>query len=263
MRKRKYQGYGSLAEAGDAIQLAAGAVNPALYPGIIPLISGIDNRAADALLKKADFADQKSMPHIPLYLGAALLSSLGLAGARKWAINEGRNTPPLGTENWKDLVGSIGGSAPMLIGSQGRDNAFYYKPRNEIDAVRFLNYAGHRYNNLEDLTVWGEHRDPYSARMAKVKRLMRWGAIQADKDAGAPTLAHEAGHSKIEETPGFLRFLQRKVYPHQGWISPLAGAGSMAAGLASGSTLGGGLLGTGIGLLTGLGTIGPASCPAP
>ena len=100
-------------------------------------------------------------------------------------------------------------------------------------------------------------RNRANERRMLINRLKGHGAIVADEKSSAGVLAHEAGHAKIDYTPGVLQFLQRHVYPHSGIIAPLAGVGSMAAGLASGSALNGALLGTGIGLVSGLGTIAP------
>lgn len=250
MRARKYQGFGSLAEAGDAIQLASNAVSPALGLGVIPLVSGIDNREADRMLRKAaDFSDQRNSPSLPLYLAAAALSSAGLNAAGRWAHRENSNTPELGTGKWADMIQDIGGGNPLLLSTEGAGNAFFYKPRSPQEAEQFLRETGQLSRAPMGSII--------ATNNANRKRLERFGAIIADSTAGAPTIAHEAGHAKIEETPGILRALQRHVYPHTRWLSPLAGAGSMAAGLASGGVGKGALLGTGIGALTGLGMLGP------
>jgi len=142
-----------------------------------------------------------------------------------------------------------------LLSTEGVGNAFFYKPKSKQEALNFARQTARVPDHTPgikryDQTITGAYDD-------KVKRLLRYGTIVADSDAGAPTIAHEAGHAKIEETPGILRALQRHVYPHARWMSPLAGAGSMAAGLASGSTLKGALLGTGIGALAGGGMVAP------
>lgn len=254
MRKRKYRGFGSLAEAGDAIQLAAGAVNPALYTGSIPFISGIDNREADRMLKRADFVDQNNSPALPLYLAAAALSSAGLTAASRWAHRENTDTPALGPWKWSDTVRDVSGTAPLLLGTEGVGNAFFYKPRSSEEAAQFLRATEGLRDHTGGLTqlnsILGGHKD-------RLNRLARYGVIVADSTAGAPTIAHEAGHAKIEETPGILRALQRHVYPHSRWLAPLAGAGSLAAGLSSGGVGKGALIGTGIGALAGLGMVGP------
>jgi hypothetical protein len=423
MRARKYKGFGSLAEAGDAIQLAAGAVNPALYTGAIPFISSIDNREADRMLKRADesselipslaksvplgalvgalgtsavlgtaslatrgrspalakllsgaakdgitvfdprkllrlvrstpaaaklfdkemallraaekhggggkmspkdllpfggaagmkqnqadlklfqqkfnaspsdvmqeavggisgiasagagagitgltglqehlaaprekrflfkaadFSDQNNSPSLPLYLAAAALSSAGMGAAYRWAHRENTNTPALGTNKWADMVQDMGGGNPLLLSTEGAGNAFFYKPRSPQEAEQFLRETGHLSQAPMGMIT--------ATNNANRKRLERFGAIIADSTAGAPTIAHEAGHAKIEETPGILRALQRHLYPHARWMAPLAGAGSMAAGLASGGAGKGALLGTGIGALAGIGMLGP------
>jgi hypothetical protein len=249
MRARKYKGFGSLAEAGDAIQLASNAISPALGLGVIPLVSGIDNREADRMLKRAEFTDQRNSPSIPLYLAAAALSAAGMNAAGRWAHRENSNTPELGTGKWADTVRDMGGGNPLLLSTEGVGNAFFYKPRSPQEAEQFLRATGHLSQAPMGSII--------ATNNANRKRLERFGAIIADSTAGAPTIAHEAGHAKIEETPGILRALQRHVYPHTRWLSPLAGAGSMAAGLASGGAGKGALLGTGIGAITGLGMLGP------
>lgn len=265
MRARKYRGFGSLAEAGDAIQLAAGAIHPALYPASIPVISGIDNVAADRLMsKRSAFSDQRESPTIPLYLAAALLSSAGLAGARTWAHRELGDTQPMPLPERSPLLRAVSGGAPLSYSKQDFNNAFFLPPAKSVgEAGQMLGFL----EGLQDT----ETVDPVARAKAdmlqvfrpdisrgdKLDRLMRFGAVVTGDKAGAPTVAHEAGHAKIEQTPGILRALQRHVYPHHGWIAPLAGAGSMAAGLASGGTLRGALLGTGIGALAGAGTVGP------
>lgn len=257
MRDRKYKNFGSLAESADALQLAASAVHPMGGAAFVPVASMIDNAAADALQKDAndDFSDQKNSPSIPLYLAASALSTAGLAGARHWARSEDDNTPPLKPHNWSGMVGDISGTSPLLLGTRGVDNAFFYKPRSEFEAQKFLN----------DSESLADHSSPLGRiansimgrRQEKARQLLRHGAIIADSDASSSTIAHEAGHAKIEETPGILRALQRHVYPHSKWIAPMAGAGSLAAGLASGSTMKGALLGTGIGALANVGQIAP------
>lgn len=255
MRDRKYKGYSSLAEAGDALHLAASSITPSLALPMSSLVSILDNKEAQKMRKQSDFAEQRNMPAIPLYLAAALASAGGLAGARQIAMGENKDTPALGTDNWAQTIGRVSGTEPLMLASKDRGNAYFYKPTSITDALQFLNNDARK---LRDVTPGASGpKGMHQQRMEQVQRLMRSGAIVADETAGAPTLAHEAGHAKIEETPGVLRALQRHVYPHQRWISPLAGAGSMAAGLASGSALTGGLLGTGIGLLSGLGHLGP------
>ena len=253
MRKRKYENLGAMSEGADAMQLAAnglGAGVPAA--GILGMM---DNRAAEKMLKRADFSEQRNSPTIPLAIAAGLMSSLGLEGSRRWAQHEARNSPELGTDKWKGMINEISGSDPLLFSTEGTGNAGYFKPRSEMEAVGFLNHArGWKGVSSSDKPFYAS---PYQKRMGEVKQLLAHGAIVADSDAGAPTIAHEAGHSKIENTPGIIRALQRHVYPHQKVIAPLAGAGSMAAGLAAGGPIRGALLGTLIGGVAGAGQVGP------
>lgn len=240
MRDRKFKNLSSLAELGDVIHLGTSA---ALSPyAAIPITSAIDNMEADRLSKAASFYDQQNNPALPLYLAAAGLSGLGSIGASALAKHEMGNTDPLGTWRWGGLIRDISGTNPMLFSSEGMNNGYFYKPRTIGAAESFL--AQHRGSGVP-LT------------QGSIRRLLSDGAIVADSDAGAPLIAHEAGHAKIEANPGVMRVLQRHLYPHRKWLSPLAGAGSMAAGLHSGSTLKGALLGTGIGALAGIGTVAP------
>lgn len=256
MRKRKYKGFGSLAEAGDAIQLAAGAISPALYYGTIPLLSGIDNGEADRMLnKRADFSEQRNNPALPLYLAAAAAAAGGSAIAGGLAHRELFNTDPLPQKDWGNVIRSVSGVSPVTYSAPGLNNAHFYKPQTERDALAYMRIANR--NRWQSLTPKQEDIAKMISPHKQMRRLLQYGVITADANSGAPTIAHEAGHAKIEQTPGILRALQRHVYPHSKWIAPMSGAGSMAAGLASGSTLGGALLGTGIGALSGIGTLGP------
>jgi hypothetical protein len=259
MRDRKYKGYSSIAEAGDAFHLAASGLHPLLGVSMSGIVSALDNEEAQArrqMHKKAEFAEQRNSPVIPLTIAAALLGSLGRSASQNWAVREVSNTPPLGVDKWPGTIASISGTEPLMLASDadGTANAFFYKPDTEKEGLQFMRqFSGLRDVTPRTPTTKGE----YGRAMEKLQRLMRSGVMVANERAGAPVIGHEAGHAKIEETPGMLRFLQRHIYPHQGWVAPMAAAGSMAAGLASGSTLKGGLYGTGIGLLSSLGTVGP------
>lgn len=73
----------------------------------------------------------------------------------------------------------------------------------------------------------------------------------------ASVLAHEAGHARIEQNPGILRFLQRRLYG----LSPLTGIAAPAAGLAAGAALKnpwqGALAGAGLGAIINSGYLIP------
>ena len=209
--------------------------------------------------KQADFADQKNSPTIPLYLAAALASTGGLAAAGAWTQHEFANTPALEKKEWSPLVRHVSSKAPPVYnGGDMGGNAFYTKPTSDQQRE---NLARHL-QGMERVEPLAKEemmlvRDKRNERRMLVNRLRGHGAIVADTNSSAGVLAHEAGHAKIEATPGVLQFLQRHLYHHKDIIAPAAGIGSMAAGLASGSTLNGALLGTGIGLVSGLGTIAP------
>lgn len=211
------------------------------------------------LRKEADFSDQKNSPTIPLYLAAALASLGGSAAASAWSNAEFANSPALDKKEWAPLARHVSGKAPPVFnGGDMGGNAFYTKPADDdqgralVDHVQSMERVEPPAN--EELQPI---RNRFNERRMLMNRLKGHGAIVADEKSSAGVLAHEAGHAKIEHTPGVLQFLQRHLYPHRSTIAPLAGVGSMAAGLASGSTLNGALLGTGIGLVSGLGTIAP------
>jgi hypothetical protein len=238
----------NLPQTGNPVQQRILAAGP---HGFTPGYKGLPD-----LYKQAEFAEQRNSPVIPLTIAAALLGSLGRSASQNWAVREVSNTPPLGVDKWPGTIASISGTEPLMLASNadGTANAFFYKPNTEKEGLQFMRqFSGLRDVTPRTPTTKGE----YGRTMEKLQRLMRSGVMVANERAGAPVIGHEAGHAKIEETPGMLRFLQRHIYPHQGWVAPMAAAGSMAAGLASGSTLKGGLYGTGIGLLSSLGTVGP------
>lgn len=246
----------------DVMQEAVGGISGLASAGAGAALAGITglqnhfSNPADRrhIIKTAEFADQRESPSLPLYLAAAALSSAGLTAAGHWAHKENTNTPALGPGRWNDTVQAISGSAPLLFGTEGVGNAFFYKPRSDFEAAQFLRET----NGLADHTGGlAQLNSILGGQQEKLRRLKQYGAIVADSTAGAPTIAHEAGHAKIEETPGILRALQRHVYPHSRWLAPLAGAGSLAAGLSSGGIGKGALIGTGIGALAGLGMVGP------
>ncbi len=209
--------------------------------------------------KQAGFADQKNSPTIPLYLAAALASTGGLAAANAWTHYEDANNQPLDKVEWAPLVRAISGKAPPVYdGGDMNGNAFYTKPTSDRQSNNLVDYvAGLEREEPAAREELQPLRNRSNERHMLINRIMGHGVVVADSKSSAGTLAHEAGHAKIENTPGVLQFLQRYVYPYSHSIAPLAGVGSMAAGLASGSTLNGALLGTGIGLVSGLGTIAP------
>lgn len=210
-------------------------------------------------VKQADFADQKNSPTIPLYLAAALASLGGSAVASAWTQHELENTPALDKREWAPLVRHVSGKYPPVFnGGDMGGNAFYAKPTDDRQSSGLANYV----QQLERVEPAAREelmpvRNRLNERQMLINRLNGHGAIVADEKSSAGVLAHEAGHARIEHTPGALQFLQHHLYPHKDLIAPLSGVGSMAAGLASGSTLNGALLGTGIGLVSGLGTIAP------
>ena len=250
MRQRKYQDIGHLSEAGDALALTAGPMH-------LPVTNWLDHRSADRLRKEADFSDQKNSPTIPLMLAAGLLSSAGLGAARVWNHREMQSATPMPTDQWSPLIQEISGGKPLVYSGEGIGNAGYGKPRNDLEASQFMRYLdGFQDTEPAPRSTFFDRR-PALDEKSRLRRLMEHGAVFADRKMSKPVIAHEAGHAKIENTPGVLRALQRHVYPYGSALAPLAGVGSMAAGLASGGAIRGALLGTGIGALTNIGVVAP------
>lgn len=250
MRQRKYQDIGHLSEAGDALAMTIGGLH-------LPVTNWIDHRSADRLRKEADFTDQKNSPTIPLMLAAGLLSGAGLGAARAWNHREMQGAEAMPTDQWSPLVQEISGGKPLVYSAEGLGNAGYGKPRNERQARQFLRYlSGFQDTEPAPRSTFFDRR-PVLDEKSRLRRLMEHGAVFADSKMSKPVIAHEAGHAKIENTPGVLRALQRHVYPYGSALAPLAGVGSMAAGLASGGAIRGALLGTGIGALTNIGVVAP------
>ena len=246
MRRRKYQDIGSIAEAADALTYLSGPAAPLT----IPVTSYIDHRAADRIQKQADFSDQKNNPVVPLLLAAALGSTVGQIGAAANMHNQLADAPKLDRREWQGLINHVSGINPRVVEAPGLGNAFFHRSRNADEAARMVGYLG----NFPDgrTSAYGE------TRADAVRRSQTDGSVAADPDFGtSAVLAHEAGHAKIEHTPGVLRALQRHAYGKSQLLAPVLGASSMAAGLASQSTLKGALLGTGIGVLGNIGTLAP------
>jgi hypothetical protein len=250
MRKRRYQGYNSLAEAADALHLSLGAT-----PLSVPITSAIDHHAANEIMAKRaskDFFDQRNSPVIPM---AALAAALGLGGqhlASSWFRDRMAQGKPLPTPLWRSLTQHVSGADPVVFRG-GSGQGWYVEPasvrkrRATVEAM--LGYA----SPVKDPLNLGEP----TTRAAALDRAEQAGLIAVDRRYGPAVLAHEAGHAKIEDTPGLLRALQRHVYPYNALAMPLASAGSMAAGLSSGGTLQGALLGTLIGGTTMAGVMAP------
>jgi hypothetical protein len=254
MRQRKFPTYGLASEIGDALAVSSqlGGLG-ALH---VPVTSAIDNRRAEQLLrKKASWASEHNSPMIPLFLGSALLAGLGQRAAGKWVQRELSQGETIDDRRWPGLVRETSKGDPAGYRLPGYRNAHYEKPRSVEQAL----WALHQLRDAPEV----ESGKSFSGlnpkeRHGKIQRLLREGLIAAGGGVDTPAIiAHEAGHARVENTPGFVRALQRHVYPHSGWMAPLAGVGAAGAGVLSGSPILGGLLGAGIGTLGSLGTVLP------
>jgi len=190
----------------------------------------------------ADFSDQTNSPAIPLMALAALGGMAGTQLSGDKLMSELPKSVKLPTEEWGKLMRHTMGKSPLLFSVPGMQNA---------------SFAG--YDNLAQAE--GDAR-----RMTLPifqKRLAQYmfdnGVVQADPDFATPAvMAHEGGHGKIYHNKDkLMSILQRKAYPYANLMSPVAAAGSMAAGLAIKNPWLGALAGTGIGGLATIGKMGP------
>lgn len=252
MRTRKLKDVGSIAEAADALPVAATFMG--LGPqASLPFTQLIDQVAASKMLKNADFVDQQNAPAIPLYLAAAAASGAGLdfVGRRlQDAMNNGQDLP---RSEWDGLVNHVSGHPIVTARQNGLNNAGFTRPTDQDQVSAFASLAAMDPNNLGKIN-WLSN-DPLGGLK---KRVANEGIAVFGDNFGKPgVVGHEAGHGKIEHSKGILHELQSKMYPYAPVIAPLSAVGSMAAGLSSGSTLKGLLAGTGIGLLGGAGMMLP------
>lgn len=260
---------GSVAEAADAIP-AAGFMAGGGLGGMAlttPITEMIDQWEGNRMLRKKAGLDQTSGPVLPLFLASALMAGGGQLAAALNASAALRNGKPSERSEWERLVQSTSGTRPVTISSPGFGNAAFMRGTTpaEIDQLTDMaiadphNVPGDGGLRLPSRLGFLQKLSPATdARTELRRRVSADGAVVADPElAHRSILAHEGGHAAIDATPGVLRFLQNKVYPHADKIAPFSGVASMAAGLAAGSPLKGALAGTGIGAVTGVGTLAP------
>lgn len=268
MRQRKTN-LSPVSEAADALPAAAWLSGGGLGGMALttPITELIDHIEGNRLLRKKAGLDQSSGPTLPLFLAAALASLGGQVGAQANMRRSNLSTEPLPREDWDAATGTGSPTAAM----PGLNNAFFSMPRTDAQIDSALNLAVNDPHNrpappllkpppklalLLGLIRSKPQSDEWRTKLRE--RIAKHGIIAADPAiASGAVLAHEGGHSAIESKPGLLRTLQKHVYPYRNVIAPLAGVGSMAAGLASGNMLGGALAGAGIGLATGAATLAP------
>jgi hypothetical protein len=255
MRNRKYRDIGAIAEAADTLPVATSlmGLGPAASLPLTQLIDQLESRKF--INKKADFSDQISGPAIPMYLAAAGLGTAGLMAAGKKLRND-LNDPNLKNMprgEWDGLSKHISKRDLLSAEVPGLNNAFFARAKNDAEAQGLLRYIA-----LHDPVVRKKLSllDPFAKKLRK--QVQEHGLIAFDPTFGkASIVGHEAGHGKIEHTPGLMQSLQRHLYRYSPVIAPLSAVGGMAAGLATKNTLGGLLAGTGIGLLGGAGMMFP------
>ena len=190
-----------------------------------------------------------------MYLAAAGLGTAGLIAAGK-KLHKDLNDPNLKNMprgEWDGLAKHISRRDLLSAEVPGLSNAFFARAKNDAEAQGLLRYIA-----LHDPVVRKKISilDPTLKNLRK--QVQEHGIIAFDPTFGkASVVGHEAGHGKIEHTPGLMQSLQRNLYQYSPLIAPLSAVGGMAAGLATKNTLGGLLAGTGIGLLGGAGMMFP------
>lgn len=223
------------------------------------------------LVKRSDFSDQINAPAIPLFLAAAYAADRGHRWAGNNAVAQMSGGPRLDRGEWEGVASAASGKRPIIASRPGLGNAMWTRATNEPQAELLSRLAASDPHNLKrpelprgrisraDILRYNDEVGTALGKLEDFKRRAASdGAILADPALSSGAIfAHEGGHGRIEHTPGFVKFLQDKVYPHADKIAPIAGAVSMGAGLASGGTLKGLLAGTGIGLVSGMGTLVP------
>lgn len=253
MRTRKLRDISAIAEAGDALPVATTMVG--LGPAAsLPFTQLIDHIEAGRFReKKAEWSDQINAPTIPLYLAAAGagLGGLVLAGKKFHNDLNDPNLKSMPRGEWDGLIKHISGKDLLSAQVPGLNNAFFARAKNEDEARSLLGFAMHDPRVLGRLIF-----NPSGSKL--VNQVKDNGAAMFDPRFGkASIVGHEAGHAKIEHTPGLLQAMQRKLYQYSPVIAPFSAVGGMAAGLASKSPLAGLLAGTGIGLVGGAGMMLP------
>jgi hypothetical protein len=213
-----------------------------------------------------------------------------LAGAHfanKWsgkALHSDLNSPdkkPIERRTWDPLIKHVSGKQPLTAFSDTIPNAYHQAGRRDrfsdsaisshLNSVSLDSDLDRHYlsdpDNLKNMGGESQlrgllRRDPEGLhRLLRNKQTERWrdnGLIFAGSPYDkAPVIAHEAGHAKVEATPGITRWLQRNMYGRDKMMMPIAALGSTAAGLAIANPWLGGLAGAGIGALAHSGRVVP------
>jgi hypothetical protein len=290
MKSRKFKGLGPMSEAADAGMVFAYPMSAiggplgtsASVAGMSALTNLLDARAAKSLAKSGSIEPSSS----PL-IATALLSLAGAHFANKWAgkaLHSDLNSPDkksIERQTWDPLIKHVSGKTPLSAYSDTVANAYHQAGRADRFSDRDISDHLHNISATSDLdkhylsdpetlkSLGGRFKlrmlartDPESLhRLVRGKQVERWrdnGLIFAggpyDK---APVVAHEAGHAKVEATPGIARWLQRNMYGRDKMMMPIAALGSTAAGLAIANPWLGGLAGAGIGALAHSGRVVP------
>lgn len=291
MKDRKFKGLGPMSEAADAGMVFAYPMTAlggplgtsASVAGMSALTNLLDARTAKSLAKSGSSIEPSSSPVI----ATALLALAGAHFANKWsgkALHSDLNSPdkkPIERRTWDSLIKHVSGKQPLTAFSETIPNAYHQAGRRDrfsdsaisdhLNSVSVGSDLDRHYlsdpDNLKNMGGESQLRrlvrnDPESLhRLVRGKQTERWrdnGLIFAGSPYDkAPVIAHEAGHAKVEATPGIARWLQRNMYGRDKMMMPIAALGSTAAGLAIANPWLGGLAGAGIGALAHSGRVVP------
>ena len=291
MKNRKFRGLGPMSEAADAGMIFAYPATvlggplgtSASVAGMSALTNLLDARTAKSLAKSGSSIEPSSSPVI----ATALLALAGAHFANKWAgkaLHSDLSSPdkkPIERKTWDPLIKHVSGKQPLTAFSDTVSDAYHQAGRgnrfsdraisDHLNSVSLDSDLDKHYladpKNLD--SIGGEFRlrllsrsDPERLyNLVRGKQTERWrdnGLIFAgtpfDK---APVVAHEAGHAKVEATPGITRWLQRNMYGRDKVMMPIGAIGSTAAGLALANPWLGALAGAGIGAVAHSGRVVP------
>lgn len=259
MRTRKIRDIGAIAEAADALPIAMSIAG--FIPGSsLPVTQLIDQLESSKFIKKASerFSQDSSLA-TPAYILAAIGSTLAAQQLGKKVFEDSyksKESIPFSRDSWPTLIKHVAGRDIHAGEVSNLNNAYFFTPKNTREAT-----------GVQELLLTDQANEAYkvydtpyspSPNLRMYMDILRDGAIAVDTDMATPyIISHEAGHGKVNSTPGLARFLQRNIYNHGPKLAPIASVGSLAAGLSLGSPLKGLLAGTGIGLLGSAGTIIP------
>jgi hypothetical protein len=284
MKARRYKGLPASSEVGDILTASSfGAYNP-----IAQFVDDINakrlrnnddkDRWQDVEGDEISANDQRKGTVLPYYLAAAGTGSIVGSLAHPLMLSDLLKGDRLDRHKWRGLANEVlqSRNTPFLMKSPSPYDGFYLGDGGFGGGARDTlreHYASAAASGA-DPQIFEEHPDLLLSASPELKRLAKTGryssagarakltddiALKMKRDglisigdtmSMAPVVAHEAGHAKIDRSPGVVKFLQDYLYPLRPFTAPLASAGSFGAGMLTKSpwlgALAGGLTGSAI-----------------